>query len=337
MWRNAVPGEHTHNEDGSSTKSALESLAAMASAEVAGALVIAQPDKRQPEIAQLSPTKAATASLGEVLASIVETYVECAVIPYNPAALLADHEIMCIELERVPLLQTIAARSDDLANLPPFDPDSSKLRDVRLIALRVEANNRSAVFVQSFSSGQVVARSRSRTGLMMRRGILDVPNGGELVLLRQDVAAVVVDDLVLFRNRSEFQKLFGFLDELKQQAKTTFVDVTANLRIAGIEQMELAVTGSPSMLGKMASIKRKVEEHPQYKDALTMPKLLEFIRSHPNCGVDIDGAGKTAQLVFHNDSQHRFKILKLLDDDYLKSDLTTLEYEANSKGDPLPG
>jgi hypothetical protein len=39
--------------------------------------------------------------------------------------------------------------------------------------------------------------------------------------------------------------------------------------------------------------------------------------------------------VFRNDPQHRFKILKLLDDDHLRSELTTLEYEANSKGLPV--
>jgi hypothetical protein len=66
-----------------------------------------------------------------------------------------------------------------------------------------------------------------------------------------------------------------------------------------------------------------------------MPRLLDFVRRHPEYQVDVSGAGDDARLVYRNDAQHRFKILKLLDDDYLHSQLTSLEYEANSKSAPL--
>jgi hypothetical protein len=62
-----------------------------------------------------------------------------------------------------------------------------------------------------------------------------------------------------------------------------------------------------------------------------MPKLVEFVENHPECEAEIAGEGDAAQLVYRNDPQHRFKILKLLDDEYLRSELTALEYEANSK------
>ena len=102
-----------------------------------------------------------------------------------------------------------------------------------------------------------------------------------------------------------------------------------------LREMAAAVTGSPAMLGKMASIQRKVNQYPQYRQALTMPRLLAFVVDHPECGVEIVGEGDSAEFVYRNDPQHRFKILKLLDDDYLRSELTRLEYEANSKSAPI--
>jgi len=66
-----------------------------------------------------------------------------------------------------------------------------------------------------------------------------------------------------------------------------------------------------------------------------MARLLQFVQGHPECGVEIVGTGATAELAYRNDPQHRFKILKLLDDDYLRSELTRLEYEANSKSAPI--
>lgn len=68
-----------------------------------------------------------------------------------------------------------------------------------------------------------------------------------------------------------------------------------------------------------------------------MPKLIKFVKAHPQCEVAIVGEGDDAQFAFTSDAQHRFKILKLLDDDYLRSGLTTLDYDANSKSDPLVG
>jgi hypothetical protein len=62
-----------------------------------------------------------------------------------------------------------------------------------------------------------------------------------------------------------------------------------------------------------------------------LPNLIVFIRAHPECGVELSSDGPDAELVSHNDLQRRFKILKLLDDDLLRSELTSLEYEANSK------
>jgi hypothetical protein len=164
---------------------------------------------------------------------------------------------------------------------------------------------------------------------------VDVPPSGQILLFSKDIAVVAVGDIAFFKDRAGFQRLFGYLDDLRLHAAKNFHSVTENLRIDGIDQMVAAVTGSPAMLGKMASIQRKLDQFPQYRAALTMPRLVDFVRQHPECQVDLKGNGEATQLVFRNDPQHRFKILKILDDDFLHSELTALEYEANSKSAPL--
>jgi hypothetical protein len=242
---------------------------------------------------------------------------------------------MWLDTSAVPLLKHVLEESDDLANLPRFDPGNHSLADMRLAAMRVETETVTAVFVQALRGSQVVAQS-TKLGVLVRHGVLDVPNG-ELVILTSEVTAVLTGSYVFFRNRSALQQLTGLLEELRQQAAATFRGVTANLRIEGSERMAAAVVGAPAMLGKMASIQRKLDRYPQYREALTMPKLVTFVRQHPECGVEVTGEGDEAKLVFRNDAQHRFKILKLLDDDYLRSELTTLEYDASSKSAPLRG
>jgi hypothetical protein len=284
-------------------------------------------------LAQLQPTSAATPRLSALVRGAIEAYTACEVIDYQAGGLAADGQVMWKDIASVPLLKQVVDGSDDLANLPLFDPADNSLARVRLVAIRTEVNGLAALFVQYLKGQQVVARTK-KSGVLVRRGTLDVPDG-ELIILTEDMTAVLLGSYVFFQNRPLFQDLTGLLEELRQHAAATFELVTVDLRIEGREQMAAAVTAAPNMLGKMASIQGKLDRYPLYKEALTMPRLLKFVGEHPECGVEVIGDGVDARLVFRNDVQHRFKILKLLDDDYLTSELTTLDYEANSKSSPL--
>lgn len=311
----------------------LASLATVAASTVSAVVLAAQRSGKPVEITQLQATEKAVPALSGVIQRAAGAYGQCEVIDYTPSGSAGDAETMWLGVDAVPLLSSIVTESADLANLPVFEPTKQSLAALRLAAFRVEKDGVVAVFVQSLRSNQIVARS-NKLGVFIRNGVLDVPDG-EVLILNSDVSAVLVGGYVFFRNRSQFQQLTGLLDELRKEASTTFATVTKQLRIDGLEYMAAAVTGAPAMLGKMASIQRKLDQYPKYREALTMPKLVAFALDHPECGVEITGEGDDATLVFHNDPQRRFKILKLLDDDYLRSELTTLEYEANSKSPPI--
>jgi hypothetical protein len=64
---------------------------------------------------------------------------------------------------------------------------------------------------------------------------------------------------------------------------------------------------------------------------MTMPRLTRFVREHRHLGIEVEGSGSSASLVFNPAPATRFKILNLLDDDYLRSVLTERDYEAGSK------
>lgn len=287
------------------------------------------------EFAQLVPTERALPALNGVVQAGAETYSNSSLIDYDSAATTADDELMWIRVSDVAMLQAIADGTGDPANMPLFDPATARLAQLKLAAMRVTVGDTTAVFIQSLTGNQIVARSRNGVGMIIRRGMIDAPPRGDILLFSREIAAVIVDDIAFFKDRAGFQRIFGFLEEMRQQATATFASVTKNLRIEGLDEMAIAVTRSPQMLGKMASIQRKLNDYPQYVAALTMRQLVDFVGKHPECSVDIVGEGDDARLVFVNDVQHRFKILKLLDDDYLQSQLTTLDYATNSKSSPV--
>ncbi|ORM38085.1 hypothetical protein BFL43_01440 [Williamsia sp. 1135] len=74
-----------------------------------------------------------------------------------------------------------------------------------------------------------------------------------------------------------------------------------------------------------------MDDDPAYAAAMTMPKLVAYVHAHPHIDIDVVGAGEDCRLVFDPSPARRFQILKLLDDDFLRSVLTEREYEAGSK------
>jgi hypothetical protein len=326
-------GTTTGNGQPAEATAALAQLAALTASEVSSVILVVKDEGDQLEFSQLRPTPRAVPALSSVVQTAAKGYSDSELIGYSPAGVTAGRERMWIRVVDVPMLQAIADHAD-AANMRLFDPRKFSLAQLELATMRVTTDGVTGVFIQSLRGNQIVAQS-SRVGMIVRRGIVDVPRKGDILLFSRTVDAVVVGDFAFFKDRPGFQRLFGYLQEMQQQASATFQSVTASLQIDGLEAMATVVTGSATMLGKMASIQRKLNKYPQYKAALTMPNLVKFIGEHPECGVTVRGDGAAAQLVFMNDAQHRFKILKLLDDDYLRSQLTTLDYEANSKSAPV--
>jgi hypothetical protein len=313
----------------------LASLRDLDQGQVGGVLLVTDLPEDNFDLAQLRPTEGVKPSLLALGQSALSFYRSCEVIDYSPATTCVGRQVMWKIATDVPLLESITTDSADLANVDLFDPKKSKLTKARLTAIRFESDTGPIVFVQALIGGQVVASSK-KFGVLVKKGVIDVPKG-DLLLLNQGVTAMVVAGFIFFSNRLAFQRLFKLLEELQARAETTFREVTAGLAIEGFDQMLSAVTSQSQMIGKMASIQSKMDKYPQYKNALVMPKLVAFVRRHPECQVDLSGDDDDAKFIFRSDPQHRFKILKLLDDDYLISELTALEYEANSKGAPIAG
>jgi hypothetical protein len=73
------------------------------------------------------------------------------------------------------------------------------MASLRLAAAKVDNGASAAVFVPSIPANQVVARSR-KVGLVLRRGVLDVPDD-ELLLIGRNFVAVLAGDYAFFQDR----------------------------------------------------------------------------------------------------------------------------------------
>ncbi len=313
-------------------REALDALSAISADFAPELLAVAQTGADPPQLAAMRPTAGLAAALREVVSDHASDWTSRELVDYSPAASPADGQIMWVAAQDVPLLAW-SELDRDLADMELFDAKAGYAAHLRLTALRAPTPVGQATFYRELRPKSVLSRS-DKIAIFRRGDRMDLL-AESAVLIDSGVDAIVVAGFALFVNRTVFQRVFGFLAEIRSQAATTFDEVTSNLAIDGLPALRAAATSQPAMLGKMSSIARKLRAYPAYRQAITMPKLVEFVRSHPHTGVEVSGQGASAKLVFRADAQHRFKILKLLDDDYLQSQLTQFEYESNSKGEPL--
>ncbi len=140
------------------------------------------------------------------------------------------------------------------------------------------------------------------------------------------------DGIAVMKTNSAYETLFGALPDLKAQAAATFAATFGRLDIVGAQELQAACESDINMMRKLSSIAQKMEQ-PGYPAALDMPSVLSFLERNPHIDIPIDTSGPTPALVFSSQAQHRWALLKLLDDDFLRSDLTHINYEANSKSE----
>jgi hypothetical protein len=253
---------------------------------------------------------------------------------YAPAAERSPGEFMYVSADDPPLLATIEG-DVDTGDAPLFDPRTNEADGLRLFVTRVTlSGGPSITFYRELRPTAVLDRSRFFAAAWSNGRYNKIRTENTLLFDRK-FDAVVIDGVALFTSKATFERIFDFLQEVRRNAVETYDMVIDGLRIDGAPRLYEACTTDPNMMAKMASIRRKLESDPAYRDAMTMPKIVAYVRNNPATGVEITGSGPSATLVFHADPRRRWKILRLLDDDYLSSVLTSHTYEANSKSAPL--
>ena len=203
-------------------------------------------------------------------------------------------------------------------------------RNLLVVRVRAADGSHVARLYQGFSPEKALGR---RTGILAFwsgerfEGLTEEP-----LVIDRAFRVLVTGGLALMPAPSAYESLFGPPPGLREHAEQTFAATFGTLSITGAQELREACTSDPTMMRKMLSIERKLAE-PSFRAALTMPNLLFFLKSNPKIGVAVDRSGPEPSLVFETDAQHRWALLKLLDDDFLHSELTSRSYEANSKSE----
>jgi hypothetical protein len=251
-------------------------------------------------------------------------------ISYGPAVLIPPSHVMHVPQGSATMLSAIQAAVSS-ADVDAFDSRADYAKNVSMAAARFSTRDGNAATFYRVADTLLQFTKNKVYSLVRHDGQYDRLEPADVLLMRSEFDVVVIAGHAFFFLKPTFERAFGFLEELQKASAATFDTVTSGLRIAGMAELRAACTSQPQMMAKMASIRRSMDEDPAYAAAMTMPKLLAYIEANPAVNIEITGTGTNRSLVFNSTPATRFQIVKLLDDDYLRSVLTDRDYEAGSK------
>lgn len=172
--------------------------------------------------------------------------------------------------------------------------------------------------------------------LLKRDRFLLIPDNQRLVKLQNDAIAIdrsfdfmLLDDNLIVLKLSILERFFGFEDVIRNQAQNAIGLIEANELLEDIEQInEIAL--------KMTTARKlmKIRNSP----VLNVPanNVINFIRNHPELTGRINFNENGTKINLDTGISKRL-FLKLLNDDYLFSQLTELQYDSHAKDKLLEG
>jgi hypothetical protein len=251
--------------------------------------------------------------------SIINQSVERTLREYEPGYKPDDDELCYIPLRDAAMAKVAVDSFAALDQVELFRESDEIIDNLRFYATVVQHKSRQAVFFRTFSPRNELTRS-GYTPLAFSGD-----NYNELkqkVFLFDDQAdCFAFGDYLFIQNVTQFQRIFGYFEELTKSADLTIGSITSRIPIDGLENFEKMCKSNQLMLAKLAQIARK-----PYLKSLAMSDIIRTINEF-NIPVEV----RSGKLVFDSSPKKRWLILKLLDDDHLGSSMTKTKYLSNSK------
>lgn len=236
-----------------------------------------------------------------------------------------------VEWSEVADVQAIELARDRYTNLGPLSPfhtadDGYVQRLLFWVCVLTGTDDRRAFFFRAFSSKAELKR-RAGAALVNKDGAFTKVD--ERIFLFDDrVDCVVFGDYLFVLRKNDYRRVFDQLEAVRQEARAAARDLHAKVPIANFDEFTDACASQAGMADKLVSIRKR-----DYFDDLCY-EMLEPVMEEFSLRIGIEQRNGSPHLVFRSEPAHRWRILRLMDDDYLKSSMTNHKYEVNSKSAP---
>ena len=233
-----------------------------------------------------------------------------------------------VEFETTTAIAPIVYATTQLSNmsaLAPFNPSDEKYkRRLRYWAVVLTApDGTKAYFFRSFTASAELKRKKG-AAFINRSGSFTVVDD-EIFIFDEEIDCFVFDGYVYVLRKRDFRRIFDQIAAVLAKAKAAALDLHRKVPIANFGEFEAACSSDSRLADKLLAIRGR-DYFNRLSYQMLQPVIAQFQLTIPT--KTVNGA---TQLVFESKPATRFQILRLVDDDYLRSSMTNHDYEVNSK------
>jgi hypothetical protein len=227
-----------------------------------------------------------------------------------------------------PQLERLKETLDTPATIPDFDHTNDQVTDLKAIVVVLGNGTETlAVYKHHYPTN-----TYRRNGFsLLRAGI----GQDRFEKLNQDIIRMghTIDFIydgtdVFVTNFKVLEKFFGFKEAVKSDAVVKLATLTGRALIEDISLLEERI----SVHGDVTFAKKVIRaiSHSRVLDTVSNNQIIQFIKQHHSLSKKIKINDAETRIVLESKVSQNF-FMKLLNDDYLKSELTHFEYDADNK------
>lgn len=225
-------------------------------------------------------------------------------------------------------LEVLKRTLDAPATINDFNHENDSVTDLKAIVVVLGNGNESlAIYKHHYPTN-----TYRRNGFsLLRAGIAQ----DRFEKLDQDIIRMghtidfIYDGVDVFvTNFKVLEKFFGFKEAVKADATVKLATLTARniVQDAAVLEERITVHGDLTFARKVI----RAISHSRVLDTVANDQIIQFIKQHQSLSKKIKVNAADTQIILDTKVSQNF-FMKLLNDDYLKSELTKFEYDADSK------
>jgi len=235
------------------------------------------------------------------------------IIDYSPLLNLEQNNIQTIDKNKVPFLDPILvdiARAD----LDSFDINQSR----NLWAYGMKLGDSEIVMFKKYTEKRILDR-KGWIPLFVSDGKFNQISGS-ILTIDEDIDCLVYKNKVYILNSVNFEKIFSFMDKFIEEIDASFNIIKNKNIVDDANSLQELCKSDPRKIKKLNKILKG-----DVVASLNLKKIKQLNKKY-NLDLNFTDNGK---LIVN--SENIWTVLKVLDDDYLKSPTTDNKYEAHSK------
>jgi hypothetical protein len=232
-------------------------------------------------------------------------------LEYEPGYKPDSDEVLWIDLDDSERIGQVVSRVAAFQDLPLFEGNRDEfLEYLKYYVIFARVSPRRHVTLFRATSDKLILGHGSKIGAMFRDGSYDTVEE-TVFLFDRNIDCWSDGSYMFIKNVSNFERIFGFYEQLQGLAQQTVTTVLDRIPIANADAFRAACTTQRKFMTKLAAIASR-----PYFANITMNALRRTVRDH-ELDIEIVRNGGRDQLQFDPDPSRRWTLLKLLDDDYL--------------------